>query len=72
MPERQTSRWSLDEVRDAILREPDTLTAFARTPIPADEAPPEIADQVAQANALLAELLPLLDEIAAVCGVEDD
>ena len=64
--------WSLAEVRDAILREPDALTAFASTPIPADAASPEIADKVARANALLTELLPLLDEIAAMCGVEDD
>lgn len=64
--------WSLAEVRDAILREPDALTAFANTPIPADEVPPEIADQVARVNVLLAELLPLLDEIAAACGVEDN
>ena len=67
-----TRRWSLTEVRDAILREPDALTAFASTPMSADEAPPEIAYKVARANALLAELLPLLDEIAAACGVEDD
>jgi len=67
-----TRRWSLDEVRSMILSERTTLDAFADPGIRDDEAPPEIADKVARANALLGELLPLLDEIAAVCGVEDD
>lgn len=65
-------RWSLNEVRDMILREPDSLTAFANISIPDGEAPLEIAAKVARVNALLAELTPLLDEIAATCGVEED
>lgn len=65
--------WSLAEVRDAILREPSVLAAFAETAgIPTDAAPPEIAAQVARVNELLAELNPLLDEIAAACGVQED
>jgi hypothetical protein len=55
-----------------ILSERTTLTAFAEVGCPNDAAPPEIATQVARVNALLAELNPLLDDIAAVCGVEDD
>jgi len=64
--------WSLDDVRSMILSERTTLTAFAEVGCRDDEAPPEIADKVARVNALLAELNPLLDEIAAACGVEDD
>jgi hypothetical protein len=55
-----------------LLSERTALTAFAEVGCRNDEAPPEIADQVARVNALLAELNPLLDEIAAACGVEDD
>jgi hypothetical protein len=72
MPERAPRRWPLDEVRSMILSERTTLTAFAEIGCPDEAAPPEIADKVARANALLAELNPLLDEIAAVCGVEDE
>ena len=64
--------WSLDDVRSMILSERTTLTAFAEVGCRDDEAPPEIADKVARVNALLAELNPLLDEIAAACGVEDN
>jgi hypothetical protein len=64
--------WSLDDVRSMILSERTTLTAFAEVGCPNDQAPPEIATQVARVNALLAELNPLLDEIAAVCGVEEN
>jgi len=55
-----------------ILSERTTLTAFAEVGCRDDEAPPEIADKVARVNALLAELNPLLDEIAVACGVEDE
>lgn len=64
--------WSLAEVGDMILRARTTLDAFDDPGIRNDEAPPEIAAQVARVNALLAELNPLLDEIAAACGVEED
>ena len=64
--------WSLDDIRSMILSERTTLTAFAEIGCPDEDAPPEIATQVARVNALLAELTPLLDEIAAVCGVEED
>lgn len=65
--------WSMAEVRDAILREPSVLAAFAETAgIPTDSAPPEIAAQVARVNELLAELNPLLNEIAAACGIQED
>lgn len=64
--------WSLDDVRSMILSERTALTAFAEIGIRDEDAPPEIAAQVARVNALLAELTPLLDEIAAVCGVEND
>lgn len=66
-----TRHWSLFEVRDMILRSRTALDAFDDPGIRDDESPPEIADQVARVNALLAELNPLLDEIAAACGVED-
>lgn len=65
--------WSMAEVRDAILREPTVLAAFAETAgIPTDQAPPQIARQVARVNELLAELNPLLNEIAAACGIEEN
>lgn len=64
--------WPLDDVRSMILSERTTLTAFAEVGCRNDEAPPEIADKVARVNALLTELNPLLDEIAAMCGVEGD
>lgn len=64
--------WSLDDVRSMILSERTTLTAFADIGCPDEDAPPEIARQVARVNALLAELTPLLDEIAAACGVEEN
>ena len=67
-----TGPWSLDDVRSMILSERTTLTAFAEVGCPNDAAPPEIATQVARVNALLAELNPLLDEIAAVCAVEEN
>ncbi len=65
-------RWSLAEVSDMILRARTVLDAFDDPGIRDDQAPPEIAVLVARVNALLAELNPLLDEIAAVCGVEDN
>jgi hypothetical protein len=55
-----------------ILSERTTLTAFAEVGCPDDAAPPEIAEKVARVNELLAELNPLLDEIAAACGVEEN
>lgn len=65
--------WSLEEVRDMILRDQHSaLTAFVDPGIRDDEAPLEIAAKVARINELLAELLPLTDEIAAACGVEDE
>jgi hypothetical protein len=64
--------WSLAEVRHMILSGRTTLDAFDDPGIRDDEAPPEIAEKVARVNALLAELNLLLDEIAAVCGVEED
>lgn len=64
--------WPLEDVRSMILSERTALTAFAEVGIRNDEAPPEIAEKVARVNALLAELNPLLDEIAAVCGVEEN
>lgn len=65
-------RWSLAEVRHMILSGRTTLDAFDDPGIRDDEAPLEIAEKVARVNALLAELNPLLDEIAAACGVEED
>jgi len=54
-----------------ILSERTALAAFADVGIHDYQAPPEIARQVARVNALLAEITPLIDEIAAACGVED-
>jgi hypothetical protein len=62
----------MDEVRSLILSERTALAAFADVGIRDGQAPPEIARQVARVNALLAEITPLIDEIAAACGVEDE
>ncbi len=67
-----TRPWSLAEVRHMILSGRTTLDAFDDPGIRDEEAPPEIADKVARVNALLAQINPLLDEIAAACGVEED
>jgi hypothetical protein len=62
----------MDEVRSLILSERTALAAFADVGIRDDQAPPAIARQVARVNELLAEITPLIDEIAAACGAEDD
>lgn len=62
----------MDEVRSMLLSERTALAAFAAVGIRDDQSPPEIARQVARVNPLLAELTPLIDEIAAACGAEDD
>ncbi|ACU71907.1 hypothetical protein Caci_2998 [Catenulispora acidiphila DSM 44928] len=64
--------WTLADVRQLILSERTALTALAEIGIPTDQAPSEIADQVARINALLAEITPLLSEIEAACGIQED
>lgn len=65
-------RYTLAEFPDLIRREGGLVDLFMKTTISAGQAPVEIQTEVREINRLHVELDRLMDQIAEICGYDED